>query len=713
MDHSKHCTENVTHKNAQNHTNFNLQEQGGRNLCRRQLIFPNEILEMIIQQSSQATIRHSASLVSKQWNLICSQFIQRSGVWRAWASAEAESQEELDLLEEMPTLHRLICSISAEPSADPATRAKTRAGIESHLVKEGKACIKAWNRFTKLVTAPIQDINPNTSNKIPVSQRQCLLHYIQHLTIRGIQIMDVKFLDQLLPIGLKYIRTIQLEYQTIGTIRLFTLLDSAPFLESLTVKCPADKTIQISADAFSDKWSTVARSGRDAFEVHSNDDVGTLSLDNPPPGIKFDEPRLRQKKYRLQHFNVTNVSIAHYVLERLVMSCPDLLTFKVQEVNRTFISQDQGVDRRMLRLGLYRTVLLELCSRFCKRIEWFHLSSFSKDDDGMEGRHLDLVKRFMPNQSTFLTRTFCTSQVDVLPPEPRLLQIYNTITLLRVHPTAGNTSFSSGQMSRLLCFMPNLLHLYARETLILTSDLELTSHQPPHINNSGNDNNNDGTNANDMDVNTASHPQTNESQEPEIIPSSPTSLSDPTVVSESSPVSWACKNLKTLEVRIGLQRIPTFVDHFMMYCPRITRIHLGMSRLIMGRRAETETDSTYNYVGPDVKNLVALTHLEEITFSVRHIRGEPDIADMEFMRPRNNICGSNSDSNSSNDNGNENNVEGTGEGSELHTVWPQLTVFRVRYNFSKDLEDFSEFESALEAMRPGVEFRIRKPFFTS
>ncbi|KAF9993442.1 hypothetical protein BGZ79_001855, partial [Entomortierella chlamydospora] len=343
MGHIQQRPENTQTISVRNQSNFDLQMQEPDHRHQRHfLVLPNEIVERIVMQLSQPSLRHSASLVCRQWNVVCRGFIQRSGVWRAWVSAESESPEELALLEKMRTLDRIICSISTGPAVDSATGARAGVARGFPQLKKEKNCITAWKRFMKALIAPVQDAaheNSNLSNESLVPRRQCLLQYIQHLIIRDIQIIDAKLLDPLLPNGLKYMRTIRLEYQAAGTIHLFTLLDSAPFLESLTVKCPADRTVHMPAEDSSDHWSTISSSARDAFKAHSSWNVGTLSLERPPPGIRFDEPRIRQQQYRLQHFNVTNVNIMHHVLERLITTCPDLLTLKIQEVNRAYNSQ--------------------------------------------------------------------------------------------------------------------------------------------------------------------------------------------------------------------------------------------------------------------------------------------------------------------------------------------------------------------------------------
>ncbi|KAF9429342.1 hypothetical protein BGZ76_001440 [Entomortierella beljakovae] len=557
----------------------------------------------------------------------------------------------------MHTLDRLVCSISTGLPFN--TEIRIPMSIPRH--RKGRECINAWKRFTKIITTPTRE------------SQQCLLEYIRHLVIHDIQIIDAKLLDPLLP-RLQNMRTIRLDYQTSGSIRLFPLLESAPLLESLTIKCDLRKTVYLLSDDSSDHWSSISSSIKYGLMAHGSQDVGTISLENPPPGVRFEEPRIRQEQHGLKYFNVTNVNILHHTLERLVMTCPGLLTLKVQDVNRVqSIYDEDGIELGTTRLGLYRTIILELCSKFCKELEWFHLSSFSKDDD-TEGRHLELIRRFLPLKPRFLTRTFGKLHPSSLPPEPFLIQVYSSITVLRVHPMAGNPNFSSEYMSRFLCFLPSLLYLYAKDTDIYSKDLI-------HV---GDDHCIDDSNSSAQNVASMSDAFGNDAAS--------LFLDLSLYPSKSRPVRWACRWLKTLELRLAAEPMLTlnlFANHFVKYCPSITCLKLVMSDLTMGRYIGIAGKSGFIRGEPEIKSLVGLELLEEITVSAQHINGTLDAKDMEFMRPKVH-------------------TREAGKGNTSYTVWPRLVAFNIHYCYPEKLDDCIKFEEELGAMRPGVEFRIRK-----
>ncbi|KAF9358949.1 hypothetical protein BGX26_000555 [Mortierella sp. AD094] len=343
----------------------------------------------------------------------------------------------------------------------------------------------------------------------------------------------------------------------------------------------------------------------------------------------------------------------HHVLERLVMTCPDLLTLKVQEVNRAHHVQDHN----------------ELYSLS-------YAAGSAKDSSGFT------CLRFQKTMAPGSGKEVYTRGAKI--PYKDILQAPSRCATARAKADADLQRYN-----------------IAEDTNIHVEDLRVTQVQSSptsETNNSSNSNNNSNNDhsADDMYDDIPSSSDASETLDSPPVPSSPMSLSDSATASGSLPVAWACKNLRTLELRLALRQgftLGLFVDHFMMYCPRITRLHLVMFELNMGQSVGNPGESGYYKIEPDVRLLVGLVHLEEITLSVRHIRGTFDIAGMEFMRPH-----------SSRD------METT-EQDDLHIVWPQLVAFNVRYSFPKEL-DCSEFEKGLQALRPGVEFRIRKPFFT-
>ncbi|KAF9398358.1 hypothetical protein BGX21_007895 [Mortierella sp. AD011] len=174
--------------------------------------------------------------------------------------------------------------------------------------------------------------------------------------------------------------------------------------------------------------------------------------------------------------------------------------------------------------------------------------------------------------------------------------------------------------------MPNLLYLYARDTSIHVEDLRTTNVQssPVSENNnnssssSNNDNSNNGHGTDDTHGNIPASSDTSETFDSPPSPSSPMSLPGSATASRSLPVAWACKNLRTLELRLAFRQgftLGLFVDHFMMYCPRITHLHLVMFELNTGQSIGNPGEKGYCKIEPDFKLLVGLVHLEEITLS--------------------------------------------------------------------------------------------------
>ncbi|KAG9068421.1 hypothetical protein KI688_010689 [Linnemannia hyalina] len=388
---------------------------------------PLEILEFVCTHLSQTTLRYGVNRVCKKWHEVSNRFIRRAGIWKPVNGAQ-----EL-LLQQWSKFDTLELWFNT----DPEFMSAYIAGYINHAF---------WESFAAAITAPTpteldtQSDNTNDKKSDSSGPSSFLLQTIRHLEMRGKTMgygdVALKFRGHLQFIESFTITTTQ--YYTY--IPLFTILKDFPSLRSFTVDLPYTTYAQVK---------------------HGDDD--DLIGDQPEPAINpetahfprkpwvIPPPKVFPDRYRLQRFSVSGVGTHLRVLERLLVTCPDLRVFNANNNIVNMHIRQLSVDAE--RNARHR--LIDLAAKHCTLLEWFnfHRLQHTPTDEA----HLENIVRTFPNHK-FLSMTLGGNQVTTLG-NPSSRDILSKITVLDIQPSPYMPQ-QAHLLNRILCLTPNLLHLH-------------------------------------------------------------------------------------------------------------------------------------------------------------------------------------------------------------------------------------------------------------
>ncbi|KAF9121621.1 hypothetical protein BGX30_002458 [Mortierella sp. GBA39] len=480
---------------------------------------PLEILEFVCTHLSQTTLRYGVNRVCRKWHEVSNRFIRRAGIWKPVNGAQ-----EL-LLQQWSKFDTLELWFNK----DPEFLSVYITGYSNHAF---------WDSFAAAITAPTpteQDVQSDNTNdkRSDSSGPSSLLQTIRHLEMRG---TTMGYVD----VALKLRGHLQfIESFTITTIHyytnipLFTILADFPSLRSFTVDLPHTTYAHVK---------------------HGDDD--DLINDQPEPAINpetahfprkpwvIPPPKIFPDRYRLQRFSVTGVGTHLRVLERLLVTCPDLRVFKANNTIVNMYIRQRGEDAE--RNARHR--LMELAAKHCPWLEWFnfHRLEYSPTDE----THLEYIVRTFPDHK-FLSMTLSGNQ-ETMPDNPSSRDILSKITVLDIQPSPY-VPLQIHLLNRILCLTPNLLHLQGAKAQISTGDLW----QPPApvgcpklFFNNVRDRKRYERNARRVARQQAlaryqSTPATTTTNESE------TDVNNTVADDPSTPVTWQVYNLKTLELSLA------------------------------------------------------------------------------------------------------------------------------------------------------------------
>jgi hypothetical protein len=150
------------------------------------------------------------------------------------------------------------------------------------------------------------------------------------------------------------------------------------------------------------------------------------------------------------------------ILERLLVTCPDLRVFKANNTIVNMFIRQRGEDAERNS----RQRLIDLAAEHCPKLEWYNFHRL--ENSATDEIHLEYIARTFPHHK-FLSMTFCGSQ-ETMPFNPAAKDLLSRITVLDIQPSPY-VSVMSETLNRILCLTPDLLHLHCLKADLCTSTL--------------------------------------------------------------------------------------------------------------------------------------------------------------------------------------------------------------------------------------------------
>ncbi|KAG0274480.1 hypothetical protein BGZ95_009721 [Linnemannia exigua] len=407
---------------------------------------PLEILELVCLHLSQPTLRYGVNRVCKKWHEV-----SNPGIWRPVDGAQEQ------LLQQWPKFNTLELSFCMDPEFPYLYVAHAKNS-------------SLWTTFTAAITEPtptpwetLQDgIDENTSNgncgnnsATASTTPSCLIHSIRNLEMRGCKTIYNEIAPRLRG-HLQFVESLTITTSNYNSIYpLFTILADFPALKSFFLHVNYGMRVYL-------------RHGDD-------DDLIVDSLEPPvdPETAHFPRkpwvippPKMFPDRYSLQRFTASGTITHLRVLERLLVTCPDLRVFNAHnnEVNMFIRQRDADADLNA------RQRLIDLGAAHCPKLEWYNFHRV--EHAASDGLHIEYIARTFPNHK-ILSMNFDWDQ-DSMPSTFAARNLLSRITVLDIKRSPYEI-FQSSTMNRILCLTPNLLHLVASNICFFTGCL----YQPP------------------------------------------------------------------------------------------------------------------------------------------------------------------------------------------------------------------------------------------
>ncbi|KAG0086459.1 hypothetical protein BGZ92_008121, partial [Podila epicladia] len=501
-------------------------------VCTRPLIFPHEILEFVCEHLSQATLRFCASLVSKQWHAVCNRFIRRVGVWQPLANDYQDA-----LLAKLPDLNALECWAISEPGV---TEKDPQFLLSRHL--------DAWEYFFSRALQPFEHVD------LPHAP-QCLLHHIRDFSVRfkHARLAANPAMRSILP-GLRMIHTLNIRFESYGTVSLFEILESCPFLVNLKVCATAYNTsYAIHGDAADDIQVPLS-----VPPTPVND---TAALVEPP---KAPPKPVYLQRYRLINFMLHGLIIKQSLLERVAMTCPDLRVFRIHEANTK--------ANVLVAEPLNRPEVMGLILAHCLKIEWIHLELYNDSD----WRIMDLKSDYCPTHKSLALHS--SESFWRLPPLSSRA-ILHDITALEI-PKYASTDGHPQRLNDILRRTPNLQRLDARGMIMNASSLDWE--HIPYVPKFGSN----------REVKRFAAQVKREQREARQVAAQQAAKAAAAEVAlcpfheQTIPVHWNCRGLRSLKIRTFHSTADMdnkFFKYLIQYCPLLEELHLWLRYFRIGQ----------------------------------------------------------------------------------------------------------------------------------
>ncbi|KAF9156684.1 hypothetical protein BG015_002888 [Linnemannia schmuckeri] len=677
---------------------------------------PVEILELVCTHLSQTTLRHSVNQVCKKWHEVSNRFLRRAGIWKPVKGAQ-----EL-LLKKWPRINTLELWFNGDHDF----------GRNPFYVTTKTAF---WDAFVTAITeSSIADKQgeaqrndnshiSNDGDSHPMAP-SCLLHTIRHLEVRGLY-MNYSEVAPDLRGHLQFIKSL-----TITTLwdsdstPLFTILADFPTLKSFNFNVQYRKEARLTH-------------GDDEDDI----DEAVVAVD--------DLSNMFLERYQLQQFFIHGMRTHLRVLQRLLITCPDLRVFHVKNLNVDTTSGQEGSDDDEEEEEEHRVLcqrLIDLAAKYCPKLERYIFRQFNRntDEDDLRG-----ISRNIPDQRMYSMGLYSISShgQDIL----AVRDLFAKITILEIESSTGVWDTDrSDRLNMILCLTPNLLHLLGSDADLHTSSLWKL---PPPV-----------VLTKKLVFATVGDRKRYERKERRWArqqtltgprSSDPTAVDTPTFDS-SIPVTWQLYNLKTLELHLTIySRVVDFTDYISRY--RLFRnlviFNLGIPALKVGQRmtfantragaaaaaaaaAAASSDDEPQPGQPlrypnELLALRPLRCLEECILHANDVPGMIVATNFNFLKRRKDFqtisflpAGKNRKRRETRknkksvlkmtatyddevDKDDESEEEEKEEGKKNETFWPKLTTFCVFSLGISPSTETSKFKERLERIRPGVIFRFQ------
>ncbi|KAF9275727.1 hypothetical protein BGZ68_010570 [Mortierella alpina] len=640
---------------------------------RKQYSFPVDVLERVCSHLSQATLRHAISLVCKEWSIISKRFIQRAGAWDYSTTLDEERQ----LLERMPMLSTLECCLG-----------NVRGNFGGYNpVLMGQVFCASWDRFRTAITAPVSasDRDQHTNSTEPT----CLLHHIRRLVLKRSSMTYEFTMLQLLG-HLQFLQS--LEIHANGTqIPLFELLDNCPSLTELKVE--GGKYLSTCLLMGDDEDLILEASVSPPHSTaHLHEDFSSIVPVKSYSG-----------RYKLRVFDIHTVNVKQRVLEHFIATCPELRVFKLHEINGRIWVPELSIHRPD---PIDEERLWNHLQKCCPHLHWYHILPLANlNDDRMEA-----LKRMRQSKTLghFLT-TACTLKWHDQLQDLNVRRLLGNVTVLEIRPltTVITHQRMTESLQKLLCLMPNLLHLIASDVSFVATDVLVVPGRgrPAHLQNRLNYHNRGRKRQERKEKGQQRQKALERFQVP--------------IQDRLTPVPdvWQCRDLRTMA--LSLSSSPQVFSFFWEYVAahrllrNLTSLSIQLGELRVGQVKEKPTAAMPlpERCENDFLLLRGLRCLEVLDIKARSIQGMIQATDFEFLRRHDPsqvifiIPAKNKDAGSDLDEDSTRNRHGR---RKDRTFWPHLQSLHIRSGYIQAKTDFAPVVAGIERIRPGVEFVIRQ-----
>ncbi|KAF9318078.1 hypothetical protein BGZ91_005233 [Linnemannia elongata] len=473
-----------------------------------------------------------------------------------------------------------------------------------------------------------------------------------------------------------------------------------------------------------------------------------------------DSPKMFPERYQLQRFCVNDICTDLKVLERLLVTCPNLRVFNAKdiEVGLTRPQEGSDINEEEVRAAIIaeerraRQRLIDLAAKHCPKLEWysFHIPSVGLDKEDLR----DKARSFpdLKMQSVSLTGYLDAVFDDAL----SLRGLLEDISVLELHSTDLRDEVDA--LHRILCLTPNLLHLIAPNAYLNTSNLW----KPPASvvkftkrrvfttvgNRKRHHRNVRRRRAREQAL---TDPR---STAPAADIGTSVAIIDPLI-----PVTWQVHSLKTLELSLHhSSSLVDFADYIFRYrlfrnlvilALKIWDLKVGQRQSL--RKVSAAAPAAETLIEPvrypnELLGLRSLRCLEECTLRAENVPGMISVKNFKFLKRtesfktvsflpfsmngikwketrghRNNksvletMTAINDDDDDDDDDEDDEKAVDNGEeekeedkkGLRDETFWPKLSTFHISYRNISTGTDTRKLVRRLQHLRPGVAFSIQ------
>jgi hypothetical protein len=679
-----------------------------------------EILGLVCTHLSQSTLRYGFSQVCKKWHEVADRFINHTGTWLPLDGVQEQ------LLQQWPRLKTLELWFNL----------RRLHPIEPEFISTKTA---SWNTFAAAITEPISTnikgkvYSGDDGDSAPIAS-SCLLHTIRHLEIRGLYMIYSEIGPDLRG-HLQFIESLTIANSRSNECTpLFTILADFPALKSFNLTLC--------------RWSPK--------KLSHGDEEDDIDYDLEQPRVD-DSWKMFPERYRLQRFCINNLRTDLRVLERVIVTCPNLREFCARDLSMDLIPQpgesndgaelsSEAEDAEAEEQRNDRRRLCAMAAKYCPKLEWysFHLYSDCTDEN-----YLEYVAHTFPDQKMHSMELY-----DYPERRPGKFAVRDLLSKTTVLDIEANESqgFISDSLNKILCLMPNLLHLVGSETYFSTSSLwqppiPVEPAAPKRVFATVGDRKR-------YERRQARKQALNRSRS-DVPVSAAANDNTPTAVDDSCPATWQVYRLKTLKLNMSYRSsVVQFTDYISQHrlFRNLVTFNLQIYSLKIGQQKtpadypkkypsrhrvkDDDTPSEPTRFPNELLALRGLQCLEECILRAIRVPGTVTTRNFKFLqrkgdlqtisfptttttektvkkkkwnRRNKNSALKMSPTGDGHDEGEDEDEEEEGWMTE-RTFWPKLTAFHIHYNVIEPSTNTIKLAKGITHIRPGVVFRFQSHY---